>query len=44
MKEYLRKNGIRVGILLAAAALIIGLGTAARDGRIGFVQNVAGIV
>ena len=44
MKEYLRKNGIRVGILLAAAALIIGLGAAARDGRIGFVQNVAGIV
>ena len=44
MKEYLRKNGIRVGILLAAAALIIGLGTAARDGRIGFVQNAAGIV
>ena len=44
MKEYLRKNGLRVGILLAAAALIIGLGAAARDGRIGFVQNVAGIV
>ena len=44
MKEYLRKNGIRVGILLAAAALIIGLGAAARDGRIGFIQNAAGIV
>ena len=44
MKEYLRKYGIRVGILLAAAALIIGLGAAARDGRIGFVQNAAGIV
>jgi rod shape-determining protein MreC len=44
LKEYLRKNGIRVGILLAAAALIIGLGAAARDGRIGFIQNAAGIV
>ena len=44
MKEYLRKNGLRVGIIVAAAALIIGLGAAARDGRIGFVQNVAGIV
>ena len=44
MKDYLRKNGIRVGILLAAAALIIGLGAAARGGNIGFVQNVAGIV
>ena len=44
MKEYLRKYGIRVGILLAAAALIIGLGAAARDGRIGFVQNAAGVI
>ena len=44
MKEYLRKNGLRVGIIVAAAALIIGLGAAARDGRIGFVQNLAGIV
>ena len=44
MREYLRKNGLRVGIIVAAAALIIGLGAAARDGRIGFVQNVAGIV
>lgn len=43
MREYLRKNGLRVGIIVAAAALIIGLGAAARDGRIGFVQNVAGI-
>ena len=44
MKEYLRKNGLRVGILVAAAALIIGLGAAARDGRIGFVQNLSGIL
>lgn len=44
MKEYLRKNGLRVGIIVAAAALIIGLGAAARDGRIGFVQNLSGIL
>ncbi len=44
MKEYLRKNGLRVGIIVAAAALIIGLGATAREGRIGFVQNIAGIV
>ncbi len=44
MKEYLKKNGLRVGILLAAAALVIGLGAAARGGRIGFVQNAAGVV
>ena len=44
MKAYLQKYGLRIGIIVAAAALIIGLGAAARDGRIGFVQNVAGIV
>ena len=44
MKEYLRKNGIRVGIIVAAAAMLIGLGVAARDGNIGFVQNVTGIL
>ena len=40
----MRKNGLRVGIIVAAAALIIGLGAAARDGRIGFVQNLSGIL
>jgi len=44
VKQYLQKNGIRIGIIVAAAALIIGLGAAARDGRIGLVQNVAGIL
>lgn len=44
MKEYIRKNGIRVGIIVAAAALLIGLGAAARNGNIGFIQNVSGIV
>lgn len=44
MKEYLRKNGIRVGIIVAAAALLIGLGAAARDGNIGFIQNASGVI
>ena len=44
MKQYLQKYGLRIGIIIAAAALIIGLGAAARDGRIGFVQNMAGIL
>ena len=44
MKQYLQKNGLRIGIIVAAVALIIGLGAAARDGRIGFVQNVAGVI
>ncbi len=43
MKEYLKKNGIKVGVIVAAAVLIIGLSSAARDGQIGFMQNVTGI-
>lgn len=44
MKEYLKKNGIKVGIIIAAVVLIIGLSSAARGGKIGFLQNVTGIV
>lgn len=44
MREYIRKNGIRVGIIVAAAALLILLGSASRGGRIGLAQNVSGIV
>ena len=44
MKEYLRKNGIRVGIIIAAVCLIIGLTSAAKDGNIGFIQNATGVV
>ena len=44
MKEYLRKNGIRIGIIVLAVASIIALGTAARDGQIGFLQNATGVL
>ncbi len=44
MKEYLKKNGIRVGIIVGAVVLIIALGAAARGGNISFMQNVSGIV
>ncbi len=44
MRDYLRKNGIRVGIIVAAAVLIIGLGAAARSGRISLVQNARGVI
>ena len=44
MREYLKKNGIRIGIIVAAVALLIGLGAAARSGKISFVQNVTGII
>lgn len=43
MKEYLRKNGIRVGIIVAAVVLIIGLGASASAGKIGIIQNARGI-
>ena len=42
MREYLRKNGIRVGIIVVAVVLIIALSSAARGGKISFVQNARG--
>ena len=44
VKEYLKKNGIRIGIIVFAVVLIIALGSAARSGGISFAQNVTGIV
>ena len=44
MKDYLKKNGIRIAVIVLAAALLIGLGNAARDGRISAVQNVTGVL
>ena len=42
MKDYFRKHGIRVLLIVVAAVLIIGLSAAARGNRIGFVQNFRG--
>ena len=44
MREYLRKNGIKMGIIVVAVALIIGLSAAARDGEISLAQNVTGVI
>ena len=44
MKEYLRKNGIRMAIIVLAVALLVGVGKAARDGKIGFVQNTTNVL
>lgn len=44
MKEYIRKNGIKVGIIVAAVMLIIGLGAVARGGRISLLQNATGVI
>ena len=43
MKEYLKKYGVRMGIIVAASVFLILLGAATRSG-IGLVQNVTGIV
>ncbi|MBQ3380691.1 MAG: rod shape-determining protein MreC, partial [Oscillospiraceae bacterium] len=42
LKDYFRKHGIRVLLIVVAAVLIIGLSAAARGNRIGFVQNIRG--
>ena len=44
MIDYLKKNGIKLAIIVGAVAFIILLASAARGGRIGFAQNVTGIV
>ncbi len=44
MKEYLRKNGIKVAIIVVAVVLLIGIAAAARGGQISAVQNVTGIL
>ena len=44
MKEYLRKNGIRLAIVVAATALIITLSVAARDGQISLFHNASGVL
>ena len=43
MKEYLKKYGVRMGIVVAAAAFLVLLGAATRSG-IGLVQNATGIL
>lgn len=44
MNDYLRKNGIRIGVIVLAVAILVSLGNAARDGQIGAVQNITGVV
>ena len=44
MKEFLKKNGIRIGVIVIAVALLIGLGAAARNGRTGFARNTTGVL
>lgn len=44
MRDYLRKNGIRVAVLVLAVALLIALGASARGGRISLAHNATGVL
>ena len=44
MKDYLRKNGIRIAVIVLAAALLIGVGNAARGGQISVLHNATGVL
>ena len=44
MKQYLKKNGIRIGIIVLAVALLVLLGSAARGGQSGLLRNSTGVL
>jgi len=44
LKQYLKKNGIRIAIIVVAVALIIGMGATARGGDISFFHNATGVI
>ena len=44
MKDYLRKNGIRIAVIVLAVTLLIGVGNAARGGRISILHNATGVL
>ncbi|MBP3539194.1 MAG: rod shape-determining protein MreC [Oscillospiraceae bacterium] len=44
MKDYLKKNGIRIAIIVLAVALITAIGAGSRSGNISFLQNATGVI
>ena len=44
MKNYLKTNGVRAAILVAAVVLLIGLGAAAHGGNVGLLHNATGVL
>ena len=44
MREYLKKIGIKIAIIVFAVILVIAVSSIARGGNIGFVQNVTGVL
>jgi rod shape-determining protein MreC len=44
VKEYLKKNGIKIAIIVFAVILVIAVSSIARGGNVGFVQNATGVL
>jgi rod shape-determining protein MreC len=44
VKEYLKKNGIKIAIIVFAAILVVTVSSIARGGNIGFIQNATGVL
>ena len=44
MRDYLRKNGIRLAIIVLSVALLVALTTAASNGKTGFLHNMTGVL
>ncbi len=44
MKDYLKKNGIRIAIIVLAVVLITAIGAGSRNGNISFLQNATGVI
>ncbi len=44
MKDYLKKNGIKIAIIVFAVILIIAVSSVTRGGNISFLQNATGVM
>lgn len=44
IKQYLKKNGIKLGALILVVAMVVGISSYVHKGRAGVVQNVTGTV
>lgn len=44
IKQYLRKNGIKLGALIVVVAMVVGISSYVHKGKAGVVQNVTGTV
>lgn len=43
IKEYIRRNGIRVAVLVFAAAVLVLMGSVTRSGKVSLLQNATGV-